>query len=69
MHPIVQFINEYIENDAVGWGQGPWALVNPVKAIWVQVGVIKNNIKNDHALQWLFNAKLNLNKGQIKSEL
>ena len=26
---------------AVGWGEGPWALVTPVKAIRVGVGLIK----------------------------
>ena len=27
---------------AVGWGEGPWALVTPVKAIRVEVGLCKN---------------------------
>ena len=29
--------------NAVGWGEGPWALVTPVKAIRVGVGFLKNN--------------------------
>ena len=30
---------------AVGWGEGPWALVTPVKAIRVGVGLFKKNIE------------------------
>ena len=28
---------------AAGWGEGPWALVTPVKAKMVWVGILKND--------------------------
>ena len=34
---------------AVGWSEGPWALVTPVKAIRVGVGVSKNT---ENIFQW-----------------
>ena len=28
-----------VRQHAVGWGEGPWVLLTPVKAKWVRVGV------------------------------
>ena len=33
---------------AVDWGEGPWALVTPVKAIWVGVGIMKKSFESEH---------------------